>query len=196
MEEKELTGAESLRLINEMIGKAKADYRETGVSALMWGSVIVFCSIVTLLNQSLQWPLLREVWILTLIAVLPQIWIARQERKQIRYRKHTDTALSNVWIAFGISLGLLSFYSNVHHPASPSSLFMIIYGIPTFVVGRTANLRSMIIGGIICWVCAIISFYTPFVWDISLTGFSALCAWLIPGILLRRDYLNAKRQHV
>lgn len=196
MEEKELSGAESLRLINEMIGKAKADYRETGVSALLWGNVIVFCSITTLVNQWLQWPVLKGVWWLTLLAVIPQIWIARREFKNVPYRKYTDTAFNNVWIAFGISLGLLSFYGGIHNPSSSASLFLIMYGIPTFVVGRTSGLKSMIVGGIICWVCAVVSFYTPSVWDVALTGFAALCAWLIPGILLRRDYLNAKRQHV
>ena len=45
--ENELTEQQSLELITRMINKAKDDYRETGVGALMWGSIVVICSLVS-----------------------------------------------------------------------------------------------------------------------------------------------------
>ena len=43
----ELSGEESLQLITRMINKARNDYHETGVSALLWGSVITVFSLLT-----------------------------------------------------------------------------------------------------------------------------------------------------
>ena len=47
-EEKILTEKESLDLITSMINKAKCEYAETGISTLMWGMVVIFCSLILL----------------------------------------------------------------------------------------------------------------------------------------------------
>jgi hypothetical protein len=52
----------------------------------------------------------------------------------------------------------------------------------------------MMWGGILCWGCAIIAIFTPFRTDLLLTAFSAAMAWLIPGIVMERDYRRAKKQ--
>jgi len=39
MQEKEFSSQESLQLITQMISRAKDEYFETGVSALMWGKL-------------------------------------------------------------------------------------------------------------------------------------------------------------
>ena len=46
--EKQLTQKESLDLIAMMINKAKDSYHDTGIGAIMWGSVISVCSLVKL----------------------------------------------------------------------------------------------------------------------------------------------------
>jgi len=42
--ESQLTEQESLELIARMINKAKSDFRETGIGALMWGTIITVCA--------------------------------------------------------------------------------------------------------------------------------------------------------
>ena len=42
--EDQMTEKESLQLIATMITKAKNAYYDTGVTAIMWGAVIAFCS--------------------------------------------------------------------------------------------------------------------------------------------------------
>ena len=81
-EEKILTEKESLALITSMIAKAKCDYDETGISALLWGVIVVFCSLITFINHFTHLPLADYVWFLTLIAVVPQIFISIRESKR------------------------------------------------------------------------------------------------------------------
>ena len=74
-----------------------------------------------------------------------------------------------------------------------SPLFLLLYGFPTFVTGATCKFKPMLWGGILCWVCSIITIYTSIKIDLLLTAFSAVFAWLVPGIMMESDYRKAKR---
>src|SRR6266853_5553629 len=100
----QLTEQESLEIIARMINKAKCDYRETGIGALMWGSLITFCSLVTFANYYLHWRWANYVWFLTFIAVIPQIIISVRESKRKKYKTYSDDAMGGIWISFGIGL--------------------------------------------------------------------------------------------
>ena len=98
--------------------------------------------------------------------------------------------MTGIWISFGIAIFLTSYYTNVFKPEGNACLFLILYGIPTFATGYTYGFKPMIIGGIVCWVCAIISMYTSQRIDFSLFFISAFFAWFLPGLILRKDYLK------
>lgn len=189
---------ESLQLITKMISKAKNDFIETGISALMWGSIVIFCAFVQFASYFYKLPWANWVWLLTIFAVIPQVIISIQERKKKRFKSHEDN-MGGTWIAFGITMFLISFYLNsIKVPAGvnvhPDTLILIIYGIPTFSTGFTRGFTPMLIGGIACWVLAVISFYTPYPYVMLLVAGAALLAWFIPGLILQRRYLNAKKQ--
>jgi hypothetical protein len=54
----------------------------------------------------------------------------------------------------------------------------------------------MIVGGIACWILAILSTFTPFPYEMLYLAAGAQLAWFIPGLILRKCYLQAKRKHV
>ena len=191
-----LSHSQSLQLIEEMIQKAKSSYHESGVSALLWGSTIMFCSAVSFGNIYWNIPWLNQVWILTALAIVPQIVISIRESKAQKYKSHTADAMSGIWISFGIAIFLTSFYANVVRPESGASLFLILYGIPTFATGYMHRFIPMVIGGIVCWLCALASMYTSDRIDLVLFFVAALVAWFLPGIILRRHYLKGRRENV
>lgn len=191
-----LSHNQSLELIEEMIYKAKNSYHESGTSALLWGSIIMFCSAVSFGNSYWKIGWLNQVWLLTLIAVVAQIIISIREGKAQKFKSHTSDAMSGIWISFGIAIFLASYYINVFKVEGAASIFLILYGMPTFATGYTHRFVPMIAGGIICWVCAIISFYTADKIDLILFFFSAFFAWFLPGLILRSAYLKGKKCHV
>lgn len=195
-DEKPLTEAESLQLIASMISKAKNDYADTGIAALMWGTVISFCGIITFCNYwwNIRW--LDNIWWLPALALVPQIYISYSERKRKKFKGHHDEAMGGIWLSFAVTLFLLSYYTGIFKVPSPNSLFIIVYGIPTFATGFTKRFKPMIIGGIACWVLAIICMYVAFPYTMLLTALAAQLAWFIPGLILRRRYRKAKEQHV
>jgi len=197
MREKELTGQESLQLITQMISRAKNDYFETGVSALMWGAIITFCALVTFVNLSwLKWDWLNAVWLLTFIAILPQVIIARRERKQRKHKGHDDNYRGGIWLSFAAAMILTNYIDIRYGLNMPVPLYLILYGIPTFSIGYGRKFGFMIVGGIACWVFAILSSLTPAPWQILYLAGGAQLAWFIPGLILRKRYLKERNKNV
>lgn len=197
-----LTEQESLQLITTMINKAKTDFVETGISALLWGSIISFCALAQFASYFYPMPWVQYVWILTFGAVIPQIIISSRERRRRKFKTYYSDAMGGIWLSFAITMFLLSFYITAINFTyqtlpHPEMLYLIVYGIPTFTSGYTRRFTPMIIGGIACWVFAILAFYTPYPYTMLYYVAAAQLAWFIPGLILQRRYLKAKRgQHV
>jgi hypothetical protein len=195
-EEKALNTEQSLELITTMINKAKNDFFDTGVSALLWGSVVIICSLVTYANYYLNWNILGYIWWLTAVAVAPQIFISIRESKEKKYKAHEDDLIGGIWIGYAIAIFLFSYLASVYPVRQEASVYLTLYGIPTFATGYGRRFRPMLIGGIACWVLAVLSLYTPSPYIMFLMAAGGLVAWFIPGLMLRRCYLKAKRQNV
>ena len=191
--EESMSHKESLALIEEMIYKARNSYHESGTSALLWGGTIMLCSAVSFGNTwwGISW--LSQVWWLTLIALIPQVIISMRESKTQKFKSHTDDAMTGIWISFGVAIFLTTFYTNAMKVQGSACLFLILYGMPTFATGYTHRFTPMIIGGIVCWACAIVSIYTSTKLDFVLFFVSAFFAWFLPGLILRSSYLKKRK---
>jgi hypothetical protein len=216
MEDKKLTEQESLKLITVMINKAKDSYHDTGIGAIMWGSVIAICALVKFAEIHFDFRLPFDIYLLTFIAIIPQIFITVKEKRNQTVRSHNDIVMDYLWLAFGISIfllihansGVFHFVNQLatdyktatgeRHPFRFSehilSSFLIIYGFPTFVTGAIMDFKPMLFGGIICWICSVICVYTDIKIDLLLTALSAGVAWLIPGIILYKMSARKKRE--
>ncbi|MEP7318968.1 MAG: hypothetical protein ABI921_09495 [Panacibacter sp.] len=212
-EEKQLTEQESLQLIQQMINKAKGSYHDTGIGPILWGSVITFCSLVTFAEIQFKFKLPFDIWLLTLIAIIPQVFISIRESRMRKVLKYEEVALGYIWTCFGISIFLLihinagivshldpifTDYNTLKGPheitfdysSYSTSLFLMLYGMPSILTGGITHFKPMLYGGILCWICCAVSVYTNVKTDLLLMALSAMVMWLIPGIILRRKYLK------
>lgn len=214
--EKPMTEKESLALITQMISRAKDVKHSTGMTSILWGVVIIVCSLVRLAEIHFGFRMPFDIYLLTIIAVIPTIYFSVREKRQSRVTGYRDSFIDYTWLAFGISIFLLSFILNalfadlkplndaVRLTAGEdlvnllynytASFFLMLYGIPTFITGTSMKFKPMLWGGVICWVSCLLSVYTPVKTDLMLTAVSALFAWLIPGLILEKDYRKAKKE--
>lgn len=189
-----LTGTESLKLITEMIGKAKSSYHSNGTSAIMWGIVIFFCSIFDFLQMQFHFNVGFDIWWLMFVALIPQFYKPIKYSQRKNFVTYEEKTMSFVWWAFGASVLMLMFFSANFLPAHSESLFLMLFGMPTFITGGMFRFKPMIIGGIICWVLFFISLYTDLKVNLLLMALAALSAWLIPGIILRKKCIRESQQ--
>lgn len=212
MDEQTLSEKDSLDLINRMLVTAKGATSETGILSILWGSVIGFCSLVKMAEYMLDKYLPFDIFILTIVAVIPTIIISVRENKRARFKSYSEAYVSNMWLSFGIGIFVLIVIMNVlfmqyapaakilqawHGPESSfrlseytGALFMMLYGMPTFATGMAAKFKPMIWGGLFFWICALVSLFTHNTVDLFLQGASAIVGWLIPGIILWKERRN------
>jgi hypothetical protein len=221
MEEKQLSEKESLQLIAEMISKAKHSYHENGTSAILWGSVVAFCGFINFAQLYWHFHIGFDIWLLTLAAFIPQLFITIRERQNRKVISHTEAAMNTVWLVFTISMFALIFYFNVvpnvsdrffanegtkilattadggtynfHYDIpSAASLLILMYAIPTFATALICKFKPMIYASVLCYVFFIISCFTDTAYDMLLNGLAGVFNWLIPGLILRRRFLKGK----
>jgi hypothetical protein len=61
---------------------------------------------------------------------------------------------------------------------------------PTFLSGIILKFRPLVIGGLICWLLALGSVFVPVDFQLLFLCAAVFCAWIIPGILLRKKFIN------
>lgn len=218
MAEQPLSEQESLRLITEMIQKAKKTFHERGTSSILWGSVVALCGLLSFAQMQWDFYIGFDVWLLTLAAFVPQAWISFKHGRERQVLTHAQAAMNNVWIVYGISVFALVFYFNIvpgvtdaqwldggrqimetdkatgiqrpyrYSVASSGSLLLMLYAIPTLITGLTHRFRPMIIGAIVCYGFFIASLFTDTRLDMLFNGLAAICNWLIPGLILRQRF--------
>jgi hypothetical protein len=220
--DKNLSPQESLSIIQTMLQKARNEsYNESGTSTIMWGSVITFCGFVQAAEIYWNFYIGFDIWLLTFIAIIPQVYISIRESKNKKVRTYQEEFLTAVWIVFGVSIFALVAYTNfipyaserllanenkqlfiknltnndmqVWHPYvfSLTSLYLMLYAIPTLITGLATKFKPMIWGAILCYILFIASLYTSTTIDMIFMAVSAIFNWLIPGIILRKEYFKA-----
>lgn len=185
-----------LQLIESMIQKARNDFKESGTLYLIWGFVILFCSLVQFIGNyffNSNWSL---IWMLTWVTVIVQIIIIRKEKKRQKVRTYTDEIIGSIWIVFFICMVLLAFIL-ISHKANLSILpaLLVMYGIPTFLSGSLIKFNLLKWGGVCCWVLAILCSFTALPFQILYIGAAVIIAWILPGIFLRKKFIKEKQIH-
>lgn len=194
MSEVKLTESESLKLISEMIGKAKGSYHSNGTSAVLWGLVIFFCSIFDFLQMHFNFDIGFNIWWLMFVALVPQFYLMLKNGTKKNFVSYEEKTMSFVWWAFAASVVMLMFFNNYYRPSHSESLFLMLFGMPTFITGGMFRFKPMIIGGITCWILFVISIYTSLKINLLLMALAALSAWLVPGIILRKKCIREAQQ--
>jgi hypothetical protein len=135
MEDKEFSYEESIRLIDSMIKKAKRSYVTKGLASIVWGMLIIVCSLVTWAQIQLSFDIGFDIWLLLFFAIIPQIYFSVKEKRQRKFESLEGESISYVWTAFGVAIFIVSFYNSRYGSNESSTLFMVLYGIPTFITG-------------------------------------------------------------
>jgi len=190
MQQENFSPKDSLQLIDSMISQAKNRFSENGFLYLLWGWLILVCSIGHFILLKLNWFKHPEIiWASCWLAVIFQVIYISKTKKKEKVKTYSDEIINYIWISFGVCMFIMSFIlgkSNVWDKVY--SLFLMLYGVPTLLSGVVMQFKPLKIGGIICWVLALISAFLHPLYGLLLLAVAVAAAWIIPGYQMRKKY--------
>jgi FtsH-binding integral membrane protein len=187
-----LTEKQSLSIIEEMINKAKNQFSEDGSLYLLWGWVILFCSLGHfVLDVIADYGKPWQIWSVTWVIAMYMLFFLRRKNRTRKVKTYTEELLGYVWLAFVIMMVLTFFLLQKFVPQFWLYNFMFIllcYGMPTFLSGIILQFRPLIIGGVVCWALSAASGFVHFSYHPLFVSAAVVVAWIIPGFILRERF--------
>ena len=187
-----LTEKQSLSIIEEMINRAKNQFSEDGSLYLLWGWVILFCSLGHFVLQVVvEYNRPWQIWSVTWVVAVYMLFFLRKKNRTRKVKTYTEELLSYVWLAFVIMMALTFFLLQKFVPQFWLYNFMFIllcYGMPTFLSGIILQFRPLIFGGVVCWVLSAASGFVHFSYHPLFVSAAVVVAWIIPGYILRERF--------
>jgi hypothetical protein len=192
MEEKELSGADSLRIIQQMIGAARDEHHEKGDGWLIWGWLLFIASVSSVVLSYLGLPrFIGYVWNSTLI-VGPVIFVVIYLRKvkDDVVRTYVQNLLHKIQVGFYLSLIVIvasGFFSK--DGGLVFGYYYMLYAFWMYIHGSALRFKPLIIGAYINWVAAILMFaIDPFLYDMMISAVAVFFGYLMPGYMLKAAY--------
>lgn len=184
--EEDFSPAESLHLIQSMIGKAKTNLSENRFYFLFWGWI----TFVAFLSQFVLKTIVHvrhheAVWLVIIPAVIVTSLYSAKRRKDRGVKTYIGESMGYLWSGIGISFFILSIIiSRSNAWVNAYAFFILLYGLGTFISGRLLRFPPLIIGGIINWILAIVCCLLPFDYQLLVAAVAILTSYIIPGYLL------------
>ncbi len=190
MQPENFSPKDSLALIDQMINQARNRVTENGFLYLLWGWIILFCSVghfAMIRFTSIRNP--EIIWAAAWVAVILQIIYMVRNKKKETVKTYSDTIIDYIWTSFGICMFIVSIaMSQEHGWRHLYPMYLMLYGIPTFLSGVVMRFLPLRVGGVFCWGLSVIAIYIGPLYALLLLGAAVIAAWIIPGYLLRRKY--------
>jgi hypothetical protein len=185
---------QSLKLIEEMISSAKADFSDNGFYFLLWGWLVLIAAVTNYVllmvfqysNHWIFWPVL-----MTIGGVVTGV-MSFKEKKEKKAESLLNRIIGNLWLSIGLSIGVLLIIMTQIGAQQAYPFFMLLYGIGTFVTGRAVRFLPLVIGGISCFFISGLSAFQDFPNQLILMSVAIVLSYLIPGHML----FAKSKQHV
>lgn len=201
--ETKLTEQESLAVINEMIDRARNNFRKgSGNSMIYWGcwcafsALLVFILLKTLSNPTQAfWA-----WWLMALAGVIDFFIQRKKKKEILVRTQIDNIIDSVWRSYlffcCLFLGIIFAFGIV---LNDGYIFWLItpvilsaVGMGEFITAKAYRFKWYLYGAIVMWtgaaLCVAITLWTTHsvFFQFLILAACMLLGFVLPGYLLNK----------
>ena len=193
----QFTEQESLATIQNMIDNAQKRFKEKGEIAILWGWLVFGTSILHFLMIKFQlvdpayawivWPLMSA------IGLTFQYRIIKKQRKSQEAMTFQDSAMIYLWSGIMILYLFVLFlvFSGHINWSVTYGLFLVTFGMGSFITGGLIKSTPFIIGGLMGIPIGILAVYTSNEYILLLMALGMLCFNLIPGYLLKASHSDS-----
>lgn len=192
MEEKQLSGQESLALINQMISKAKNEITDNGFGWLLWGAMIFLASITTYVVLEFDLKMSPFIgWnVFGLVAIPIMIYNLIRQKRKPKTTTYVDELLHLFDVGFTICIFMIILSMNISvDPNEGFGYFLMAYAFLMLIQGGAIRFKPLFIGAIINWAGSLAIFFNKeFKYDMLITAAAVFIGYIIPGLMLRNQY--------
>lgn len=202
-QEKQLTGTESLSIIQQMIDTAKKEQRDDGKGWIIWGWMLLAASVLTVLNLHFRWDERRFIFWngIGIITVIYFIWKMINHffiKRRTRVKTYTGDLLAKLNTGFFIGLMFIIIIINVGARRVTEGMVFVnigyallinLYSFWILIYGTALHFKPSVIGAYVSWA---ISFAALFANDFEtvmlLHAAAVLAGYIIPGHIANRKF--------
>ena len=187
--EKQIDEQMSLKIIKEAIENVKSNIKDNAFFFLLWGWLVLLASLLQFgLMEFTSTHLFWVGWPVLMIGggVVSGIYGYRLGRKSVLIT-HVDLAMIYLWYGFAIAITIfiIAAIFNIIPFTLLNPIIIVLYGLGTFVSGGILKFKPLIIGGLIAWGIAVVSFFIQSEIQLLLIAAAIVVAYLVPGYMLK-----------
>jgi len=193
--EQQLSNEKSLEIIHQMINQAKTNINDSGLSWLLWGTMLFLASLSTFIfintgadNLFLGWNIFGAVTIILLIYD-----VIKPKRKKVK--TYVDDLIQMVDIGFFTCIFIIILSINISVSANSGfGFFLMIFGFLMLIKGGAIKSKALMIGAVVNWAGAIAMFINKeFRYDMLIMAGAVLIGYIIPGLILWAEHKRTKK---
>lgn len=196
--ENNMNERDALLIIEEMISKAKSEFKDKSFYFMFWGWLVFVAAITNYYLlvftdyefHSIPWLLMPLGAIVTVIVSM------REQKKDVRVKTYMDELMKYVVTAFVVSLIIVCFLMPVGNQWKAFyPTIMIIYSSWLYIAGGMLKFKPLRWGAFLNWALAGVGYVWPSTEvHLVLIAIAVLGGYIIPGHMLKSHY--DKLQHV
>lgn len=183
--ENTFTNEQRIKLIDEMINKAKFNFAQGSFYFILWGILLIISALAEMVIQSTDYAVWSTLpWGIVGLSggVISGIYGAKKSK--LEPSTHLEKVYSAVWLTYFATLALM-IVALVYNALNPTAFILILTGLPAFFSGIVLNFNPLKIGGIVFWLLGLVGVfvfpqYTSYLFIISM-----LVGYIYPGISMK-----------
>ena len=188
--DQQLSNEKSLEIIHQMINQAKTNISDSGLSWLLWGTMLFLASLSTFFfisigaeNLFLGWNIFGAVTI-----VLLAYDVVKPKQKKVK--AYVDDLMRMVDIGFFVCLFVIILSINISvSPNEGFGFMLMVFGFLMLIKGGFVKSKGLVIGAMVNWAGAIAIFINKeFKYDMLIMAAAVLIGYIIPGLILWTQY--------
>jgi hypothetical protein len=194
-----LSGGDSLKLIEQMIGRARAEEKDSGMGWIIWGWLLFVASLTHyfMIKSDLKYG--NTVWMIFgivafILAMYEMVFRKYILKQPVKVKTYTNELVNRLGIAFFISLMIMvyrNYRTGINNSGVNFGYLLLLYGFWMFIHGSAFRYRLLIYGAVVNWGGAVLIFYFGTELGAETLLVHAFCValgYLVPGHMAQRKY--------
>lgn len=199
MEKNQLSGADSMKIIEQMIGRAKEEEKDNGLGWIIWGWMLFLASIINYVmivmdapNKYIIWNIFGAISIILVLYSLVRKKLSVKHSPQVK--TYTNELVGRMGVAFFISLVIMVFgnaATGINFTGVNFGYLLLLYGFWMYIHGSAFRDKLLVAGAFVNWAGAIIIFlfYKELGKNILLVHAACVAiGYLIPGHIAQQRF--------